>query len=80
MPDRPTDTVPPPEVAADELNRLRRKHQQCEERLSELRGRLLLSEVEKVEEVTLKKQKLMMKDRMEAIHRALERAGDPDPR
>ena len=79
MPERPMDTLVSPE-AADELDRLRRKHQQCEDRLAELRGRLFLTEEEKVEEVRLKKQKLMMKDRMEAIHRALERAGDPDPR
>jgi uncharacterized protein YdcH (DUF465 family) len=53
----------------DEYRRLAEKHRKCEERLAELRGRLLLSEPEKLEEVTLKKQKLALKDRMEAIAR-----------
>jgi uncharacterized protein YdcH (DUF465 family) len=54
---------------SEEFDRLSEKHRRCEERLGELRGRLILTEQEKVEEVVLKKQKLMLKDRMEAIAR-----------
>lgn len=61
---------------AEEHRRLTEKHHRCEERLTELRGRLLLTESEKLEEVNLKKQKLLLKDRMEAIARGL-RASDP---
>ena len=69
MRDRSVTHVDSPEQAAEEYERLRQKHQRCEERLAELRGRLLLSEEEKVEEITLKKQKLHFKDRMEALVR-----------
>ena len=59
----------------DEHRRLAERHRKCEERLAELRGRLLLTETEKFEEVNLKKQKLALKDRMEAIARGLKPAG-----
>jgi len=53
----------------EELERLSEKHHKCDARLAELRARLFLTEEEKVEEVVLKKQKLMIKDRMEALAR-----------
>ena len=61
--------------ATEEQRRLSEKHRKCEERLAELRGRLLLTEQEKIEEVNLKKQKLLLKDRMESIARWLTRGG-----
>ena len=63
---------------SEELERLSEKHRKCDLRLNELRSRLFLTEEEKVEEVVLKKQKLMLKDRMEAIARvAVARPGGP---
>jgi len=63
---------------SEELERLSEKHRKCDTRLTELRSRLFLTEEEKVEEVVLKKQKLMLKDRMEAIARfAVGRSGGP---
>jgi uncharacterized protein YdcH (DUF465 family) len=53
----------------DEFRRLAEKHQELEERLRELSTRPYLSEPERVEEVTLKKRKLHLKDRMEDIVR-----------
>ena len=57
--------------AAEEHRRLSDKHQKCEDRLEELRGRLILSEEEKVEEVNLKKHKLYLKDRMASLSRVI---------
>jgi len=54
---------------SEEYERLSEKHRKCDARLAELRARLFLTEEEKVEEVVLKKQKLMIKDRMEALAR-----------
>lgn len=53
----------------DEYRRLADRHHSYEERLRELRGKLFLTDDEKIEEVNLKKQKLQLKDRMEAIAR-----------
>ncbi len=53
----------------DEFKELAARHQDLEHRLNELSGRNYLSEPEKVEEVTLKKRKLQIKDRMEDIAR-----------
>ncbi len=53
----------------DEFRELAARHQDLEDRLHELSGRNYLSEPEKVEEVTLKKKKLQIKDRMEDIVR-----------
>jgi uncharacterized protein YdcH (DUF465 family) len=55
----------------DEYRRLSEKHRGCDDRLRELQGKLLLTESEKIEEAALKKKKLNMKDRMEAIARRL---------
>jgi hypothetical protein len=52
-----------------ELHDLAAQHQQLEGRLLELTAKPYLSEPEQVEEVTLKKRKLQLKDRMERILR-----------
>ena len=53
----------------EEFNDLIAKHHQLEDRLHELTAKHYLSEPEQVEEVTLKKRKLLLKDRMEDILR-----------
>jgi uncharacterized protein len=53
----------------DELTKLSAKHHELEDRLHELTAKHYLSEPEQVEEVTLKKRKLQLKDRMEDIRR-----------
>ncbi len=52
-----------------EFHDLADKHHQLEDRLHELTAKHYLSEPEQVEEVTLKKRKLQLKDRMEDILR-----------
>ena len=57
----------------EEFRQLAIQHHQLDDRLHELSGKSYLSEPEQVEEVTLKKRKLQLKDRMEDIlrrHRA----------
>ena len=53
----------------DEFRQLAEKHQELDSRLSTLTSKPYLSEPEQVEEVTLKKRKLQLKDRMEDIAR-----------
>jgi uncharacterized protein YdcH (DUF465 family) len=53
----------------EELHTLADQHHQLEDRLHELTAKHYLSEPEQVEEVTLKKKKLQLKDRMEDIMR-----------
>ena len=53
----------------DEFDTLAVQHHQLENRLHELAAKHYLSEPEQVEEVTLKKRKLLLKDRMENILR-----------
>ncbi|HEV3140637.1 MAG TPA: YdcH family protein [Vicinamibacterales bacterium] len=52
-----------------EFSQLATKHHELEDRLHELTAKHYLSEPEQVEEVTLKKRKLQLKDRMEDIMR-----------
>ena len=57
----------------EEYRQLVSKHHELEDRLHELTVKHYLSDAEHVEEVTLKKRKLQLKDRMELIlrqHRA----------
>jgi len=57
-------------VAEDpEFNDLASQHHKLEDRLHELTAKSYLSEPEQIEEVTLKKRKLQLKDRMEVIIR-----------
>jgi uncharacterized protein YdcH (DUF465 family) len=53
----------------EEFHRLAVQHHELEDRLHQLTEKHYLSEPEQVEEVTLKKRKLQLKDRMETILR-----------
>lgn len=53
----------------DEYRQLAAKHHELEDRLNELSAKNYLSEPEQLEEVTLKKRKLHLKDRMADIAR-----------
>jgi uncharacterized protein YdcH (DUF465 family) len=53
----------------DEYRQLAAKHHELDDRLQELTSKHYLTNNEQFEEVTLKKQKLLLKDRMEAIAR-----------
>lgn len=53
----------------EEFSQLVAKHHELEDRLHQLTAKPYLSEPEQLEEVTLKKRKLQLKDRMEDILR-----------
>ena len=53
----------------DEYRQLAAKHHELDDRLQELISKHYLTDHEQFEEVTLKKKKLLLKDRMEAIAR-----------
>jgi uncharacterized protein YdcH (DUF465 family) len=53
----------------EEFRRLHEKHKGFEERLAALNGKVFLTEQEKLESTKLKKEKLLLKDRMAAIAR-----------
>lgn len=53
----------------EEFRSLYDKHQACERRLTELHQKSLLSEKDELEEKQVKRQKLFLKDQMEAILR-----------
>jgi uncharacterized protein YdcH (DUF465 family) len=53
----------------EEYRRLSVEHHEYESRLVALTEKIVLSDEEQVEETTLKKKKLQVKDRMEAIAR-----------
>jgi uncharacterized protein YdcH (DUF465 family) len=53
----------------EEFNQLAAKHRDLEDRLHQLTHKAYLSQPEQLEEVTLKKRKLQLKDRMEDIMR-----------
>jgi uncharacterized protein YdcH (DUF465 family) len=54
----------------EEYRELASKHHSLDDRLQELESKLYLTDAEQIEEVSLKKRKLHMKDRMEVILRA----------
>jgi uncharacterized protein YdcH (DUF465 family) len=56
-------------VQNEEYRRLDEQHHEYESRLVALTEKAVLSDEEQVEETTLKKKKLQLKDRMEAIAR-----------
>jgi uncharacterized protein YdcH (DUF465 family) len=63
---------------SDQFRQLAERHHQLDDRLHELTEKHYLSNAEEVEEVTLKKRKLALKDQMEQIVRtyASRRGGD----
>ena len=61
----------------EEFHELAAKHHQLEDRLDQLTRKPYLSEPEQLEAVTLKKQKLQLKDRMEDILRRHRQAHEP---
>ena len=60
----------------DEFRRLATQHHDLDERIHNLATRQYLSEPEQLEEVTLKKRKLQLKDQMESMLRHY-RASEP---
>jgi uncharacterized protein YdcH (DUF465 family) len=54
----------------EEYRQLAAKHHELDDRLHELSSKHYLSDSERFEEVTLKKRKLQLKDRMEDIARS----------
>ena len=62
--------------ADEEFHSLADKHHQLDHRLHELTAKHYLSEPEHLEEVNLKKQKRLLKDRMEDILRRRQLADD----
>jgi uncharacterized protein len=54
----------------EEYRQLATKHHELDDRLHELSSKHYLSDAEQFEEVTLKKRKLQLKDRMEDIARS----------
>jgi hypothetical protein len=64
------EPVSPTSVQSDgEYRQLEVQHHEYEGRLSELADKAVLSDEEQVEETTLKKKKLQIKDRMQEIAR-----------
>jgi len=54
---------------SSEYRSLMEQHRSLEDRLNDLSSRLYLSDTEKLEEVTLKKKKLALKDRMQELQK-----------
>lgn len=61
----------------EEYRRLNEQHREYESRLTSLTSKTVLSDAEQVEETTLKKKKLQLKDRMEAIAREARAGAHP---
>jgi uncharacterized protein len=61
----------------DEFRQLATQHHLLDERIHNLAHRQYLSEPEQLEEVTLKKKKLQLKDQMETILRQHRVSGEP---
>lgn len=67
----PHDPVSPNDLVRgdEEYRQLEAQHHGYESRLGELAAKAVLSDEEQVEEITLKKKKLQLKDRMQEITR-----------
>ena len=64
------ESVSPTRVKSDdEYRQLAEQHHQYESRLGELAEKAVLSDDEQVEEATLKKKKLQLKDKMQELSR-----------
>ncbi len=71
-----TDSIKEELIASDpEFRELAREHGRYEERLSELSSLTYPSDEEQLEEITLKKKKLAVKDQMHAIMQRHQKAG-----
>ncbi len=71
-----TDSIKEELIASDpEFRELAREHGRYEERLSELSSLTYPSDEEQIEEITLKKKKLAVKDQMQAIMLRHQKAG-----
>jgi len=66
-------------VSNDEFRQLATQHHLLDERIHNLAHRQYLSEPEQLEEVTLKKKKLQLKDQMESILRQHRVTAEPAP-
>jgi hypothetical protein len=55
--------------SSDEFRQLATEHHSLDDRIHHLTARQFLSEPEQVEEITLKKKKLQLKDQMESLLR-----------
>jgi uncharacterized protein YdcH (DUF465 family) len=64
-------------VENEEYRRLDEQHHEYESRLIALTEKVVLSDEEQLEETTLKKKKLQLKDRMEAIARQARESAHP---
>ena len=64
-------------VQNEEYRRLDEQHHEYESRLIALTEKVVLSDEEQLEETTLKKKKLQLKDRMEAIARQAREGAHP---
>jgi uncharacterized protein YdcH (DUF465 family) len=64
-------------VQNEEYRRLDEQHHEYESRLTALTDKVVLSDEEQLEETTLKKKKLQVKDRMEAIARQAREGAHP---
>jgi uncharacterized protein YdcH (DUF465 family) len=60
----------------EEFRQLVARHQELDQRLHELSAKHYLSQPEQIEETTLKKRKLQLKDRMEDIVRRSQHHGN----
>lgn len=70
----PTRTI----ISDEEYRQLEQQHHEYESRLGELADKAVLSDEEQVEESTLKKKKLQLKDRMQELtRRGRENAAHP---
>ena len=69
MPQEPVSLSNNPLRSEDEYVQLEVQHHEYESRLSELAEKAVLTDDEQFEETTLKKKKLQIKDRMQAIAR-----------
>jgi uncharacterized protein YdcH (DUF465 family) len=61
----------------DEYRRLNQQHHEYEQRLVALTDKPILSDDEQMEETKLKKMKLQLKDRMEALARQIRAGAQP---
>jgi uncharacterized protein len=77
MSENPSSVRDPLLMENEEYRQLDQQHHEYESRLNILTEKVVLSDDEQVEETTLKKKKLQLKDRMEAIARQVRSGAVP---